>query len=78
MRICVTEVTGKATELDVQDDDSVEHLKAQLERLLGVAAPHQRLFFRGHLMGRGKTMSDFNIETGAPLQLMVHEPRAPR
>jgi hypothetical protein len=78
MRICVAGVTGRATELDVQDDDSVQDLKAQLEKQLGVSPAHQRLFCQGLLMGRGKTMSDFNIEVGAQLQLVVHEPRAPR
>jgi hypothetical protein len=72
MYISVAGITGRLTEIDVQDDDSVEHLKAQLERELNVAAAHQQLFWLGQRIERGETtMSDLNIEVGAMFQLVV-------
>ena len=63
-------VTGKEVALDVKPSDTVESVKQKVEEKEGIPADEQGLMFAGNELEDGRTLSDYNIETEATLDLV--------
>ena len=64
-------LTGKEIEIDIEPTDSIERIKERVEEKEGIPPPQQRLIFGGKQMNDEKKASDYNIEGGSVLHLVL-------
>ena len=73
MQIFVKTLTGKTITLEVEPSDSIESVKAKIQNEEKVPPNQQRLIGRrGIELDDGRTLSEYNIQTGATIQLAHH------
>ena len=70
-QIKVKTLTGKETEIDIESEDTISRIKERVEEKEGIPPPQQRLIFGGKQMADDKKASDFNIEGGTVLHLVL-------
>lgn len=71
MQIKVRTLTGKEIELDIEHDTKVAHIKEKVEEKEGIPPVQQRLIFGGKQMVDDKTATDYQLEGGATLHLVL-------
>jgi ubiquitin-like protein Nedd8 len=64
-------VTGKEIELDIEPECTVAKIKEHVEEKEGVLPPQQTLLFDGKQMSDDKTASEYELQEGATLQLIL-------
>ena len=64
-------LTGKEIEIDIESEETISRIKERVEEKEGIPPPQQRLIFGGKQMADDKKASDFNIEGGTVLHLVL-------
>ncbi|CAG8949462.1 hypothetical protein HYFRA_00007692, partial [Hymenoscyphus fraxineus] len=67
----VRTLTGKEIELDIEPSYKVSQIKEKVEEKEGIPPVQQRLIFGGKQMADDKTASEYNLEGGATLHLVL-------
>ncbi|OQE19756.1 hypothetical protein PENFLA_c018G09614 [Penicillium flavigenum] len=70
-KVTVRTLTGKEIELDIEPDYKVSRIKERVEEKEGIPPVQQRLIFGGKQMADDKTASEYNLEGGATLHLVL-------
>lgn len=70
-QIKVKTLTGKEIEIDIEPEDTVARIKERVEEKEGIPPPQQRLIFGGKQMADEKKASEYKIEGGTVLHLVL-------
>jgi len=70
-QIKVKTLTGKEIEIDIEGDEPISRIKERVEEKEGIPPPQQRLIFGGKQMSDDKKATDYNIEGGSVLHLVL-------
>ena len=71
MQIVVRSLTGRNTNLEVSPSDTIDDVKIMIQNEEGIPPEQQRLIFSGRQMEDDRTLSEYNIQNGANLHMML-------
>ena len=71
MQIYVKTLTGKTVTLDVDPSDSIASVKQQIQNMDGTPIDQQGAHFGNQQLEDGRALSDYNIQTGSTLTLVL-------
>ena len=71
MQIFAKTLTGKVLNLDVNVDDTIEMIKLNIQSRYGFPADQQRLVYAGLLLEDKRTISEYNVQKGSALLLLL-------
>ena len=71
MPIYIALPSGGILTLEVESSDTVQQVKYRVQDQQDISPQVQRLVFAGQLLEEGRTLSEYNIPSGATLQLYL-------
>lgn len=73
MQIFIKGRVGKRRDIDVEADNTIDWMKATIELITGIDAVDQLLYWGGHLLEDGRTLSSYGIAEGETVQVRWDE-----
>ena len=71
MQIMIKNFKAKVLSLEVKPEDTVLHLKQVLQEKEGIVVESIRLVFGGRLLNNSSTLSDYNLQQGSVLHMVL-------